>query len=418
MKIKSPIGFLALWSAFLAVGTWILPMGTLFIGSARTAQAAPISDADAESYLAAQAAIFIGMVQAGELDPAPYSVTSVDLDADGISDPILVTPSRADGGGGRVIAARGSSTSTLIDANQSPGEIGFGLRIALVGGVEAGGVKTLLVSSCERNQDAQGAHSLVIRAFSGLSGALIAVSRHSFHRGDFGSIDFEQLGRNFRLAGDLDASGGIEMSDIFSVADSMEAQVSKIEADLDCDGALTGIDVIETSLRVGVSEASGNGLIARLATVEESQVLVAGDASDWYGAPPTPEPHHWSSWECWGMAAWIAVQLALLLAEIALCAGSLAVPSPATVLCVIMALCTAAGLLASIADWAIHCAIYTNGDDGWVQPMDELLGTVQMITGICTALSGGILAWREVIERAGGIKAIIDRLLRHFGLKA
>jgi hypothetical protein len=118
------------------------------------------------------------------------------------------------------------------------------------------------------------------------------------------------------------------------------------------------------------------------------------------------------------MAAWIAVQLALLLAEIALCAGSLAVPSPATVLCVIMALCTAAGLLASIADWAIHCAIYTNGDDGWVQPMDELLGTVQMITGICTALSGGILAWREVIERAGGIKAIIDRLLRHFGLKA
>lgn len=27
MKIKSPIGFLALWSAFLAVGTWVLPMG-------------------------------------------------------------------------------------------------------------------------------------------------------------------------------------------------------------------------------------------------------------------------------------------------------------------------------------------------------------------------------------------------------
>jgi hypothetical protein len=27
MKIKSPIGFLALWSAFLAVGTWMLPVG-------------------------------------------------------------------------------------------------------------------------------------------------------------------------------------------------------------------------------------------------------------------------------------------------------------------------------------------------------------------------------------------------------
>lgn len=29
MKIKSPIGFLALWSAFLAVGTWMLPVGLL-----------------------------------------------------------------------------------------------------------------------------------------------------------------------------------------------------------------------------------------------------------------------------------------------------------------------------------------------------------------------------------------------------
>ena len=50
--------------------------------------------------------------------------------------------------------------------------------------------------------------------------------------------------------------------------------------------------------------------------------------------------------------------------------------------------------------------------------MDELRGTVQLISGICAALGGGIIAWREVIERAGGIKAIIDRLLRHFGLKA
>jgi len=29
MKIKSPIGFLALWSAVLATGTWILPVGTI-----------------------------------------------------------------------------------------------------------------------------------------------------------------------------------------------------------------------------------------------------------------------------------------------------------------------------------------------------------------------------------------------------
>lgn len=418
MKIKSPIGFLALWSAFLAVGTWILPMGTLLFGGTRSAQAAPINEADAEPYLTAQAASFIGMVQAGELDPAPYSVTSVDLDADGNADPILVMPSRADGGGGRLIAARGGSSSTLIDASQSLGEIGFGFRIAVVEGVEAGGVKTLLVSSCDRIQVADGTHSLIIRAFSGWSGALLAVSRQSFSRGDFGSLDFEQLGRDFKLAGDLDASGDIEMNDIVSVAESMQSQASKIEADLDCDGAITGFDLIETSLRIGVSESSGNGLLSRLTNVEESQMLVAGDASDWHDAPPAPEPHHWSRWECWGMAVLIAAELALLLAEIALCGASLAVPSPATVLCVITALCTAANLLANIADWAIHCVIYTNGDDEWVQPMDELLDTVQLISGICAALGGGIMAWREVIERAGGIRAIIDRLLRHFGLQS
>lgn len=37
MKIKSPIGFLALWSAFLAVGVWILPAGFLL----RPAHASP-----------------------------------------------------------------------------------------------------------------------------------------------------------------------------------------------------------------------------------------------------------------------------------------------------------------------------------------------------------------------------------------
>jgi Na+/pantothenate symporter len=49
--------------------------------------------------------------------------------------------------------------------------------------------------------------------------------------------------------------------------------------------------------------------------------------------------------------------------------------------------------------------------------MDELLGTAQSISGIGAALGGGIVAWLKVIERAGGIRAIIDRLLRHFELQ-
>lgn len=50
MKIKSPIGFLALWSAFLATGTWILPVWSLWIAGTPGAQAvciAPVAVAPA-----------------------------------------------------------------------------------------------------------------------------------------------------------------------------------------------------------------------------------------------------------------------------------------------------------------------------------------------------------------------------------
>lgn len=41
MKIKSPKGFLALWSAFLAIGTWMLPAG-LLLARPSPAFAAPL----------------------------------------------------------------------------------------------------------------------------------------------------------------------------------------------------------------------------------------------------------------------------------------------------------------------------------------------------------------------------------------
>jgi hypothetical protein len=112
----------------------------------------------------------------------------------------------------------------------------------------------------------------------------------------------------------------------------------------------------------------------------------------------------------------IGGEIALLIAELALCGVLTAAPSPATVLCIITALCTFALLLATMADWVLHCMIYPNGAD-WVGTADEVIDTVQLITGICAVLGGGVTAWRAVIERGGGIKAIIDRLLRHFGFR-
>jgi hypothetical protein len=46
MKIKSPKGLLALWTAFLAAGTWILPTAALTVGAVHSADAAPVASTD------------------------------------------------------------------------------------------------------------------------------------------------------------------------------------------------------------------------------------------------------------------------------------------------------------------------------------------------------------------------------------
>jgi len=55
MKIKSPIGFLALWSAFLAAGTWVLPMGLplLSVGDAAHASA-PVGTASENPFVGSE----------------------------------------------------------------------------------------------------------------------------------------------------------------------------------------------------------------------------------------------------------------------------------------------------------------------------------------------------------------------------
>lgn len=55
MKIKSPIGFLALWSAFLAMGTWVLPMGLPLLSVGEAAHAsAPVGIASESPFVGSE----------------------------------------------------------------------------------------------------------------------------------------------------------------------------------------------------------------------------------------------------------------------------------------------------------------------------------------------------------------------------
>lgn len=51
MKIKSPIGFLALWSAFLAAGTWIVPFAAFVVSPPRAIASVAPSSVEAEDTL-------------------------------------------------------------------------------------------------------------------------------------------------------------------------------------------------------------------------------------------------------------------------------------------------------------------------------------------------------------------------------
>ncbi len=69
MKIKSPIGFLALWSAFLGAGTWILPMGLPVFSVGEAAHAAAPAGHASENH-------FVG----SEVDLAWRSATGQTVD--------------------------------------------------------------------------------------------------------------------------------------------------------------------------------------------------------------------------------------------------------------------------------------------------------------------------------------------------
>ena len=91
MKIKSMSGVFGLWCAFLAAGTWILPMGG-FLLLAPTSEASPIRAVPDESDALQEAQQLLSSLLAeGAFDRAPYISRDVDLSADGEPESIEVT---------------------------------------------------------------------------------------------------------------------------------------------------------------------------------------------------------------------------------------------------------------------------------------------------------------------------------------
>lgn len=407
MKIKSMSGIVGLWCGFLAAGTWILPMGVLF-GSAATVSGAGFVVSD-EAWATAQSGEILDMLATGGLDPEAHLCVSLDIDADMVPDPILVQPSGADGLGGRVIALRGSDSSILLDARSLAGESGFGFRVGIVEGVESGGAKSILVMSVERNPQTSDLGWIVLRAFSGVTGALLAVARDR-RPIDEGGTEVEEICRSWKTAGDQDGNGTIDVPDIVAVTAHLHSPDAAAEADVTCDGEVTALDIVEIAIRAQSFTDAGQIILERLKAAESVTELRAGATGGYSDA------HHWSSWACWGVALWITAELAVMLAGIVACGVISATATPAILLCLLAVLCGIIHILTSIIEHQLHCNILVpEGED--LEQVDGIIDTIQLLTGICAALASGIAAVRELIERGGGIKAIFERILRGYGLQ-
>jgi hypothetical protein len=282
---------------------------------------------------------------------------------------------------------------------------------------DRGSVRQNLVPSYQWSPSIEGSHVLIVRAISGITGQLIAVARHSIQSSGLASLDLDRVGRDFKLAGDLDATGEIDTADVLSVVESVHAEATEIAADLDCDGIVTMADVGEALLRTGADDGAQASVLARLAATEEGQRFVAAVSSQGSGATREAQPHHWSSWKCWSVAALIALEVAGLLLQIVACGVIGAAPSPATILCLLSILCSFISILSQIVNHQLHCNVWVNGDGGGIQQVDDLLDTVSLLSAICAALTGGIAGIRHLLEQGGGIRNILERLLRGYGLQ-
>ena len=269
MKIKSMSGVFGLWCAFLAAGTWILPMGG-FLLLAPTSEASPIRAVPDESDALQEAQQLLSSLLAeGAFDRAPYISRDVDLSADGEPESIEVTPSPALGGAGAIRVIDGATGAERYSIRAMPGEHLFGEVVGVLDDLDGDGHRELLIVSSHHLQNG---FRLIGRLHSGRTGRLVALVE------DVNEIDTNpQLIPEFaeadtRIAADVNADQQVDLTDVAHICSMVcapgNAGIMRV-ADSNQDAVIDGEDIVSV-LQIATEEASEPRLAALV--TEFSQV--------------------------------------------------------------------------------------------------------------------------------------------------
>ena len=176
MRLKSRAWMCGIWFAFLAMGTWILPAGSMLMPTLRAASAAPMTPAPQDGTSAAELAelnaYFNNMLAEGAFDSPAATDARFDLNGDGVNEEIFVDPGDFLAADGRIVVTDGALHQPRYELNSPPNELCFGEHVGLVPDCDADGNSELVVAS---GVEVAGVVKMRVRVFSGSNGELLGI---------------------------------------------------------------------------------------------------------------------------------------------------------------------------------------------------------------------------------------------------
>ena len=402
MKIKSPKGLLALWTAFLAAGTWILPTTSLLDrADARLVQVTDdsVSPGVVALYNAAQ-----DWLLAGGADLPAYCQATFDLDHDGANERIYVSPGSFLGSDGRVVVVDGASGAELFELRCPAGEGLFGESVAIAADVSSDGVDELLVATMTRDTPSGAFIGVQARIYSGADGKVLGLlSKPVPSPADEGT----PAPTSTSFIGDANGDGALDLGDVATTVAKLSAGVERLPAaDMDSDGSLSVTDLSvlldravspDAPLWLSVDAAIGElrlvhalvpPVVEGVVSAPTARMLFADLPSGSLASTPEPAPPVLVEVNCWLDGFLIAAHIAGLFAQFVGCGAITTSPmAPAAIWCWISAFCNAASILVQIVSFWLNCI----ADEG-SPTRNAVLGLLERIFDICALFSGGGLA--------------------------
>ncbi len=382
MQLKSRAWMCGIWFAFLAMGTWILPAGSMLMPTPRAASASPMTPAPQDgtsavelAELAELNAYFNNMLAEGAFDSPAATDARFDLDGDGVNEEIFVDPGDFLAADGRIVVTDGALHQPRYELNSPPNELCFGEHVGLVPDCDADGNSELVVASGIQVADGV---QLRIRVFSGASGELLGLIK-SQHPTQGGVAPISTI----HVAGDVNLDLLINTADVGAAVGALGSSSSDEEADLDADGIVTVVDIVKVA-----SKAVDESVTPRAAMLRANLAGISSAGGEFTvvaGAPASAALTWQQVIECWGKGAALAVTAAILMGQAAACFTTGILP-PAAMACIVLWCCAFAGWLGLLIDFAVNCL-----GNGPVPTWLVVVYTSLELAGlICGGLSTGI----------------------------